>query len=147
MMSKSLDIYALDTDHCTVLQRGGDGYNGLTARLRAIAPDDYGTTIVSYEEQFKGWLDRLHRVNTSALRIEAYTQLQESLRFYSGLAVWEYTTEADAEYTRLVKAKVRVRTKDLLIASIALANNATVLTRNARDFGKIPGLKFEDWTV
>ena len=89
MMSKSLDIYALDTDHCTVLQRGGDGYNGLTARLRAIAPDDYGTTIVSYEEQFKGWLDRLHRVNTSALRIEAYTQLQESLRFYSGLAVWE----------------------------------------------------------
>lgn len=34
---------------------------------------------------------------------------------------------------------------DLKIASIALANDATVLTRNARDFGKVPNLRIEDW--
>jgi tRNA(fMet)-specific endonuclease VapC len=54
---------------------------------------------------------------------------------------------ADSKYTELVKAKVRVGTKDLRIASIALVNNATVLTRNVRDFGKVPGLLTEDWTT
>jgi tRNA(fMet)-specific endonuclease VapC len=35
---------------------------------------------------------------------------------------------------------------DLLIACIALAHNATVVTRNVKDFAHIPGLKLpENW--
>jgi tRNA(fMet)-specific endonuclease VapC len=45
----------------------------------------------------------------------------------------------------LVKSKIRIGTMDLKIASIALANDATVLTCNARDFGKVPNLRIEDW--
>ena len=36
---------------------------------------------------------------------------------------------------------------DLKIASIALANNATLLTRNLSDFSKIPNLRIEDWSL
>jgi tRNA(fMet)-specific endonuclease VapC len=34
---------------------------------------------------------------------------------------------------------------DLLISSIALANNYTVITRNHREFIRVPGLKVEVW--
>lgn len=50
-------------------------------------------------------------------------------------------------YARLRQAKICVGTMDLKIAAIALANDVTLLTRNLSDFGKLPYLKSEDWSV
>jgi len=36
---------------------------------------------------------------------------------------------------------------DLRIAAIAIANDLTLLTRNAIDFERVPNLHFEDWTI
>jgi tRNA(fMet)-specific endonuclease VapC len=140
-------IYLLDTDHCTVLQRGGAGYDTLVSRLGVLHSDDFGTTIVSYEEQCRGWADRIHRASTAVVRVEAYARLQESLVFFSGIAVWEYSANADRKFEELVKAKVRAGTKDLRIAAIALTNGATLLTRNTQDFSRVPDLVIADWTI
>jgi tRNA(fMet)-specific endonuclease VapC len=43
--------------------------------------------------------------------------------------------------------KVRVGAMDLRIASIALSRDMTVLSRNLADFGRVPGLRVEDWTL
>jgi tRNA(fMet)-specific endonuclease VapC len=54
---------------------------------------------------------------------------------------------ADNYYLELQAQKIRVGTQDLRIASIALSGNAVLVTRNQRDFAKVPNLRWEDWTV
>ena len=39
----------------------------------------------------------------------------------------------------------RIGTEDILIASTALSHDLTVSSRNVRHFGRIKGLKVEDW--
>jgi tRNA(fMet)-specific endonuclease VapC len=137
-------IYQLDTDHVSLLQRQGAIGGTLQARLSRRAPDDYGTAVISYEEQFQGWAAQIARARTGAERLEAYAQLKASLRYFCGIAVWDYTPAAEAFFTRLKGAKLHVGTKDLQIAAIALASGATLLSRNLRDFSRIPGL---NWTA
>lgn len=79
-------------------------------------------------------------------QIEAYRRLRRHLDNYRLIPVLDFDEQAAAELTRLQKARVRIGTMDLKIAAIALANDATLLTRNLSDFGKVPGLKVEDWT-
>lgn len=42
--------------------------------------------------------------------------------------------------------RLRIGTMDLKIAATALASEATLVTRNTVDFGKVLGLKMEDWS-
>ena len=46
---------------------------------------------------------------------------------------------------RLRDQRIRIGTQDLKIASIVLAHDATLLTRNTVDFAKVPGLRFQNW--
>ena len=41
----------------------------------------------------------------------------------------------------------RIGPYDLLIASIALVNDATLITRNTGEFQRVNGLRIEDWQV
>lgn len=119
----------------------------MQARLHRLAPDDYGTGIVTFEEQCRGRLATVDRARTGSERLEAYAWLSANLRYFFGIAVWEYTLAAEEIFSRLKGAKTRVGTKDLQIAAIALANDATLLSRNLRDFARVPGLRVEDWTT
>ena len=46
---------------------------------------------------------------------------------------------------RLRDQRIRIGTHDLKIASIVLAHDATLLTRNTVDFAKVPGLRIQNW--
>ena len=46
-----------------------------------------------------------------------------------------------------IGAELNVKHNDLRIAAIALELGATVVTRNRRDFSRVPGLLIEDWAI
>ena len=137
----------LDTDHLTILQKERDPeYGRLASRLRGLAPDDIGTTIVNFQEQMQGWLAYLSRARTSEQIIRAYSELDAMRRSFSKMNVLEFSTEAQDHFTILRTQHVRIGTMDLRIACIALVSDSTLLSRNLRDFRQILGLRVEDWT-
>ncbi len=146
--TKEKDMIVLDTDHVTVLEWGtGPDYERLAKRLESIPHAERATTIISYEEQTRGWLAFVARARTMAQQINAYHKLSKHLDDYRKLHVLEFTDDAAAEFQRLTNMRIRIGTQDRKIASIALAHDATLLSRNLRDFERVAGLRVEDWTV
>jgi tRNA(fMet)-specific endonuclease VapC len=140
-------LYLLDTDHLSLLERGGPEAERIAARLDVLGPDDYGISVVTYTEQARGWLAEIARATNPAHEVRAFAEMERSLTFCTAFAMWSFTTEAAERCADLKKQKLRVGTQDLRIAAIALATGATVVTRNTRDFSRIPGLRIEDWSV
>ena len=139
----------LDTDHISLLERRATSAQGrkLGERLDAVPAIERAATIVSYEEQLRGWLSVLAKARKMTQQIEAYRRLKRQLENYCRMLVLDFEERAATEFQRLVKARLRIATMDLKIAAIALAHDATLLTRNLADFHRVPGLKVEDWTA
>ncbi len=139
-------MYVFDTDHLSVLERRGVGAQGLFMRLANVNPNEVVATIISYEEQMRGWLSYIKKAKTVEGQVAAYKQLNRQLTNYCAIPILEFDEQAAKEFQRLKKAYPRLGTMDLKIAAIALVNQAILLTRNSSDFGQIVGLRTEDWT-
>lgn len=138
----------LDTDHMSILERSGNPLTQtLETRLRQTSSDEICTTVISYEEQLRGWTSMLAKAAQLKDQIEVYRRLKGQLNNYCKLIVLTFDENAAIEFARLRKEKPRLGTMDLKIAAIALSQNATLLSRNRKDFGQIAGLSLEDWTT
>jgi tRNA(fMet)-specific endonuclease VapC len=140
-------MYILDTDHLSVLERKGAIAQPLLQRMMAIDPAQISTTIISYEEQMRGWLSYIAKAQTEEKQVEAYKQLKNQLMNYCAIPVIEFDLGAVREFNRLRKAYPRLGTMDLKIAAITIVNRSILLTRNSLDFGQIAGVSIEDWTT
>jgi tRNA(fMet)-specific endonuclease VapC len=140
-------MIVLDTDHLSLLEQAGSEAARLRTRLADTPVGERTTTIISFEEQMRGWMSFLAKNRAMVHQVEAYRRLQRQLDTYSSMVVIGFEERAATEFQRLVKSRLRVGTLDLKIAAIVLARDATLLTRNTTDFRKVPGLKFEDWTA
>lgn len=136
--------FLFDTDHLTLLQY----QHPLLVQRIAIQPvDSVGICPVNIEEVMRGRLARLGRILTGGLHVEAYAHLVDAVEMFRRFPVVPFDDPSEIQFQQLRSAGLRVGTLDLKIAAVALAHRLTVLTRNRRDFGRIPGLVIEDWSV
>ncbi len=131
-------MYILDTDHLSALDRGGISAQQLFQRLANINPSEVTATIISYEEQMRGWLSYIAEAKTIEQQVNGYGQLNRQLANYCTIPVLEFDEAAAQEFHRLKKQHPRLGSMDLKIAAIAFVQGAVLLTRNSRDFSQIP---------
>ena len=137
----------LDTDHLSILDLDTIEAFNLGRRLSSVLPEEPVVTIITYEEQMRGWLAYIARAKTQTQQIEVYQRLRQLVDRFSRLTLLDYEGNAAARFEALRKARIRIGSMDMKIAAICLVNDATLLTRNAKDFGQVPGLRFEDWSL
>lgn len=138
-------MLVLDTDHLSEYQKGTSPEARRLKQRLDDALEPYATTVITAEEMMRGWMAAVRRVNDPHRQIAAYTRFRQLFRFFATWDVLEWDTVAADLFVSLKSSKVRVGTMDLKVASICLANNATLLSRNTKDFGRVPGLHVEDW--
>lgn len=140
--------YLLDTDHVSVLQRrSGPEFAAIATRIAQHPIEGFSFSVVSFHEQVLGAHTFLARAKTARDVVHGYRLLDEIIRGFSAVPVLSFDDAASAVFDDLSTQRVRVATIDLRIAAVALSNNLVLLTRNRRDFGKVPGLVTEDWTA
>jgi tRNA(fMet)-specific endonuclease VapC len=79
--------------------------------------------------------------------VQAHANLLASLQLFQQFPHVAYDQRTEAQFQQLRSLRLCVGTQDLKIASVALVSNLILLTRNRRDFVKIPGLSMDDWSV
>jgi tRNA(fMet)-specific endonuclease VapC len=139
-------VWILDTDSLTALfhQRPV-----ITARVLAAGAGSVVITVVSEMEQLRGRYQQVFTAANATELMAAQRRLDETKAFLVTFTVLPFDDAAAQQFERLLAdRRLRsLRRADLLIATIALRHQATVVTRNARDFRKVTGLRIEDWSV
>lgn len=135
----------LDTDHLSICLDERDARRQvLENRLRA-ATEQIACTIVSVEEILRGWLALIHRQRDVRRQIHAYDRLSQLFKVLGSWDIVRFDERAARLCADFQRRRIRSGTMDLKIASVALANDALLITSNLRDFAQVPGLRCEDW--
>jgi len=122
--------YLIDTNCCIFLFAGG--YPLLKQRIGTLDKDEVGLSAIVFAELALG------SANGKEPSPEALDRL---VRIFPVLAFDEAAARA---YAGLPFKRGRF---DRLLAAHALSLDLTVITHNEADFGDVPGLKVENWTV
>ncbi len=131
-------MYLLDTNICIYLLKGA--FEPLKARFAGNPPSKIGIPAIVKAELYLGAYKSMRREATLAV-LDA---------FLAPLRILPFGDEESIFYAR-IRSEMEAEGKpigpnDLLIASTALAQGAVLVTHNTREFSRVRGLAWEDWT-
>jgi tRNA(fMet)-specific endonuclease VapC len=135
--------YMFDTDTCISLLDGREPQKqrNIVVRLDKLNLADIAVSTITVSELFFGAANGLYR-KTNLEALELFLLDLQVLPFDILAA-----REAGAVRAALEKAGTRIGAMDTLIAAHAKALRLTVVTNNVAHFGKVKGLKVENWSV
>ena len=134
-------IYLLDTNILIYLIKNQP--TAIAQRVNAL-PEDARLcmSFITWAELLKG-AERSMRKPKVVRRLEALAR-QAAVLYPAGPAICQHYAE---QATRLKDAGTPIGANDLWIACHALAEGATLVTHNTREFQRVQGLSLEDWVA
>lgn len=132
-------MYLLDTNACIRLLNGRAPK--VARRLQRHSPTDVALCSVVKAELIHG----AHRSNRAAENM----RLLE--RFFAPFVSLSFDDRCAGAFGRirheLERVGMPIGPNDTMIAAIAVAHDLTLVTANTREFGRIVGLRFENWEL
>ncbi len=137
-------MHLLDTDTLTHLHAG---HAQVIAHLRTVDDPVVGTTIITKSELLRGRIDFLLKAASGAELLRAQQWFTRTEELLAQMLIIPLDETAATQFDRLRASKTyrKIGRADLLIASIVLANRATLVTRNVRHFRQIQGISIVNW--
>jgi tRNA(fMet)-specific endonuclease VapC len=137
-------MYLLDTNILTALHTGN--YKVINA-IKQLEDPNIAITIITKVELIQGRISFLLKATNGQDLLRAQNLLSQTESLLSELEIVPFDQSAAQQFELLLtnKSLRKYGRADLLIASIALANRATLVTRNTKDFQNIPNLKLANW--
>ncbi len=139
-----MSLFLFDTDHLTHYQRG---HPQVLINMVRHVTDQLAISVITVEEQLTGWQRALSQAKDDVRRAEVYRRMACAVESLASWGVLPFSLVAMSRHAALVRQRLNVGSNDLKIAATALELNATVVTRNHRDFARVPALLHEDWSV
>lgn len=129
--------FLLDTNVCIAWLKGRD--RTVRENLLKKSPDEIYLCSVVKAELLYG-ARKSARVDENLRKLDQFFEHLASLPFDDRSAVQYGLIRAQLE-----RSGTPIGPNDLIIASIALASDATLVTRNELEFGRVAGLRIEVW--
>jgi predicted nucleic acid-binding protein len=85
--NRAVVMYVLDTDHLSLVQRGGAAGQQILSRMAHLRKDELFVTVISYEEQVKGWFKVLSAAKRREETVFGYLGLQQMSQDYCEIAM------------------------------------------------------------
>jgi tRNA(fMet)-specific endonuclease VapC len=128
-------VKLLDTDTCIAILRGND----YVIERRAQESDAVNTSWVTAAELYFGAAKSVAPDANRRVVDEFLATLEVLSPDLAAAQAFGYAKAL------LQRAGMPLADADLMIASVAIAEGATVVTGNTRHLGRIPGVRIEDW--
>lgn len=137
-------MYVLDSDILSLVHAGNERVG---QRREDVDAADVATTVINKAEILRARCEFLLKAADSEQLLRAQFWLEQSEDLLRSIQIVPLDPPAISEFERLHAQKElkKIGRRDLLIAAIALATHATLVTRNLKHFRPIPGLKLENW--
>jgi tRNA(fMet)-specific endonuclease VapC len=139
-------MIAFDTDVLSLILLGQEPTVG---RASAIPLAEQFVPIIAIEEILRGRLNAVRLAESGQGKLDiasSYRVLELTIFAFRGLNVLSYSPAAETLFQTWRQQKVRASTHDLRIAAICVTHGATLVSRNRRDFERVPGLTVEFWS-
>ena len=136
--------YLLDTDTSSLAFNSNER---VLARIRQAKSQNIRLSSIAAEESIRGALSVIHSCQTTAELPAAHRFFTRLLSFLYKYRIHTYNDEAALVYSSFPAQVKRLGTQDCRITASAIAAGWIVVTVNRKDFSRIPGVQFEDWSL